>query len=188
MTRFVRHAIPSVVEVTPQRFGDHRGYLSEAWKRAAFEAEGLHFDWVQDNHSLSATPGTVRGLHFQVPPTPQAKLVRVIAGAAFDVAVDLRAGSPHYGQAVAVTLTADLGNQLLVPAGFAHGFMTLTPDTQVLYKIDAPWSKADERAIAWDDPDIAIAWPLDVPPVLSEKDADAMALADFVSPFAYTGD
>lgn len=188
MTSFRRLAIPEVIEITPARFGDHRGWFSEVYKRAAFEAEGIAIDWLQDNQSFSAQQGTVRGLHFQVPPTAQDKLVRVLRGAVFDVAVDIRKGSPSYGQWVGVELTAEAGNQLLVPIGFAHCFMTLTPDTEVLYKVSAPYSKADEGAIRWNDPALGIAWPeLGVAPVLSDKDLEAPLLADFDSPFVYEG-
>lgn len=169
----------------PQKFGDHRGFFSETWQRERFVAEGIANEWVQENHSLSAEPGTVRGLHFQAPPAAQAKLVRVTRGAIFDVAVDLRRGSPDYGKWVGVELSAAKWNQLLVPAGFAHGFMTIEPDSEVLYKVDALWSRDDERALRWDDPDIGIAWPeIGVAPILSDKDAAAPGFAGFRSPFA----
>lgn len=188
MTSFRRLAIPEVIEIVPQRFGDHRGWFSEVYSRAAIEAEGVHIDWLQDNQSLSAQAGTVRGLHFQIPPFAQDKLVRVLSGAVFDVAVDIRKGSPTYGRWVGAELLAGQLNQLLVPAGFAHGFMTLTRDTQVLYKVSAPYSKASEGAIRWDDPAIGIDWPeLGSVPVLSEKDREAPLLADFDSPFVYEG-
>lgn len=185
MTLFVQQAIPEIVEIVPPKLGDQRGFFSEVFKRSAFEAEGIAIDWVQDNQSFSADVGTVRGLHFQAPPFAQAKLVRVLRGAIYDVAVDLRTGSPHYGQWVAVELSAEKWNQLLVPAGFAHGFMTLTPDVEVLYKVSAPYSRESEGAIRWDDPDLAIAWPRSGDFVLSEKDAAAPFFRDFVSPFAY---
>lgn len=185
MTQFHRLAIPEVVEVTPAKFGDHRGFFSEVFKRAAFEAEGIAIDWVQDNQSFSADAGTVRGLHFQAPPFAQAKLIRVLRGALYDVAVDIRAGSPSYGQWVGVELSAEKWNQLLVPAGFAHGFMTLTSDVEVLYKASAPYSRDSEGAIRWDDPDLAIGWPRPGDAILSEKDAVAPTFRDFVSPFAY---
>lgn len=188
ITRFIRHAIPDVIEVIPEKFGDHRGFLSEVWRRERFAAEGIANDWLQENHSLSAEKGTVRGLHFQVPPAAQAKLVRVPAGAIFDVAVDLRAGSPSYGQWVGVELSAARWNQLLVPAGFAHGFMTLEDNTQVIYKLDAPWSPDDERALRWDDPDIGIEWPeTGAPAILSQRDSRAMAFAEFRTPFTFQG-
>lgn len=184
MTGFRRLAIPEVIEITPPKFGDHRGFFSEVFKRSAFEAEGIEIDWVQDNQSLSAEPGTVRGLHFQAPPVAQAKLVRVLRGAIYDVAVDIRKGSPSFGKWVACEISAEKWNQLLVPAGFAHGFMTLTPHTEVLYKVDAPYAPASEGAILWDDPAIGIEWPqLGTGPILSGKDRDAPLLADFNTPF-----
>lgn len=188
MTQFRRLSIPEVIEIVPARFGDHRGWFSEVYKRSAFEAEGIAIDWIQDNQSLSAERGTVRGLHFQAPPTAQDKLVRVVSGAVYDVAVDLRRGSPTYGRSVGVELTAERGNQLLVPIGFAHCFMTLRPDTEVLYKVSAPYSKADEGAISWNDPALGIDWPeLGVDPILSDKDREAPLLADFDTPFTYEG-
>ena len=186
MTIFRRLAIPDVVEVVPPRFGDHRGYFSEVYKRSAFEAEGIGIDWIQDNQSFSARAGTVRALHCQAPPVAQDKLVRAIRGAIYDVAVDLRMGSPSYGQWVGCELSADKGNQLLVPIGFAHGFMTLRPDTEVLYKVSGPYSAAHELIIVWNDPDIAIGWPdLGADPVLSERDLSAPRFVDFASPFDY---
>lgn len=188
MTSFRRLAIPDVIEIAPQRFGDHRGWFSEVYNRAAFEAEGVHIDWLQDNQSFSAQAGTVRGLHFQTPPFAQDKLVRVVTGAVFDVAVDIRKGSPTYGRWVGAELLAGQLNQMLVPTGFAHGFMTLTRDTQVLYKVSAPYSNVSEGAIRWDDPAIGIDWPeLGSAPVLSDKDREAPLLADFDSPFVYEG-
>lgn len=185
---FIRHAIPGVIEIVPRKFGDHRGWFSEVFKRPELEAEGIAVDWQQDNQSFSAEAGTVRGLHFQVPPTAQSKLVRVLRGAIFDVAVDIRLGSPTYGKWVGAELSAAKWNQLLVPAGFAHGFMTIEPDTEVLYKVDAPYSPADEGAILWNDPEIGIAWPdIGRPAVLSAKDEIAAPLARFASPFRYPG-
>ncbi len=187
MTSFRRLAIPEVVEVVPPKHGDHRGFFSETFKRSVFEAEGVFIDWVQDNQSLSAQVGTVRGLHLQAPPTAQDKLVRVLRGAIFDVAVDVRLGSPTYGQWVSCELSAEKWNQLLVPIGFAHGFMTLLPDTEVIYKVSAPYSPVDERAVLWNDPAIGIDWPLDIEATLSDKDRIAPTLAEFVSPFTYEG-
>lgn len=188
MTEFRPTAIPAVIEVITPKFGDHRGFFSETFKRAAFADGGITQDWVQDNQSFSAPVGTVRGLHFQIPPVAQAKLIRVLRGAIYDVAVDLRRGSPTCGQWVGVELSAEKWNQLLVPAGFAHGFMTIQPDTEVLYKVDAYWSRDHEQAILWNDPDIAIIWPdVGVTPTLSDKDAAAPRFADFDTPFTYEG-
>ena len=184
MTEFRRLAIPDVIEVVPPKFGDARGFFSEVYKRSAFAAEGLDIDWVQDNQSFSVPAGTVRGLHFQAPPVAQDKLVRVLRGAIFDVAVDLRSGSSTYGQWVGLELSAERWNQLLVPIGFAHGFMTLTPDTEVLYKVSAPWSAQHEGALLWNDPGIGIVWPdVGTEPTLSDKDRVAPPLADFITPF-----
>lgn len=188
MTEFIRHAIPDVVEVAPPKYGDHRGFFSEVYKRSAFEAEGIDIDWIQDNQSFSAAVGTVRGLHFQVPPVAQDKLVRVLSGAIYDVAVDIRKGSPTYGKWVGVELSAEKWNQLLVPIGFAHCFMTIQPDTEVLYKVSGLYSKEHEGAIRWNDPALGIDWPdIGVEPILSDKDEVAPFLADIDSPFTYEG-
>jgi dTDP-4-dehydrorhamnose 3,5-epimerase len=169
--RVVPTAIPDVKLVYPTRHGDARGFFSETWNRRTFEAAGVAADWVQDNHAFSVERGVLRGLHYQVAPAAQTKLVRVARGAVFDVAVDLRRASPTYGKHVAVTLSAEDWNQLLVPRGFAHGYCTLEPDTEVLYKVDALYSAAHERGIRWDDPDLAIAWPIAAAETrLSDKD------------------
>ena len=175
-----RTALDPVVELRPRRIGDDRGFFSEVWNRASWTAAGLpDLDFVQDNHSLSRAPGVLRGLHYQTEPAAQAKLVRVTRGAVFDVAVDIRRGSPSFGQWLGVTLSADEWNQLLVPAGFAHGFLTLEPDTEVQYKVTAPYSAAHDRAIRWDDPAIGVEWPLGgAAPLLSDKDLAAPLLAD----------
>lgn len=176
--------IPDVKLITPRRFGDNRGFFSETWNRAAFAEAGIEADFVQDNHSLSATVGTLRGLHFQIPPFAQAKLVRVSRGAIFDVAVDIRTGSPTYGKWVGAELSAENWAQMYVPKGFAHGFVTLLPDTEVQYKVDAPYAPDHDRGIAWNDPAIAVDWPLEGrAPVLSGKDAALPALADIPAPF-----
>ena len=186
MTKFIRHAITEVIEVQPAKFDDHRGYFAEVFKQCLFEAEGITASWIQDNQSYSAQVGTVRGLHFQVPPVAQAKLVRVLRGAIFDVAVDIRQGSPTYGQWVGVELSAAKLNQLYVPVGFAHCFMTLEPNTEVLYKVSAPYSREHEGTISWADKDLGIVWPnAEVTPVLSEKDEAAQSFADFQSPFEF---
>jgi dTDP-4-dehydrorhamnose 3,5-epimerase len=171
--------IPDVKILTPLRLGDHRGFFSETYNRKTFEAAGLVLDFVQDNHSLSAEAGTVRGLHFQSPPFAQDKLIRVARGAILDVAVDLRRGSPTFGQHVAVELSAANWRQLLVPIGFAHGFCTLEPDTEVVYKVTGFYSAANDHGLAWDDPDLGIAWPVTRDAAtLSDKDRRHPRLAD----------
>lgn len=186
MTAFTRLAIPDVILVTPVRFGDDRGYFSETYKASAFRAFGLDPVFVQDNESLSRPVGTIRGLHFQRPPNAQAKLVRAVSGAVFDVAVDIRKGSPTFGRWVGATLTGAGGEQLYVPHGFAHGFCTLEPDTIVAYKVDAPYSMRDDAGILWNDPALGITWPLDGPPLLSGKDQMQPRLADCDSLFTYS--
>jgi dTDP-4-dehydrorhamnose 3,5-epimerase len=188
MTELRRVAISAVVEVVPPKHGDHRGYFSEVFKRSAFEAEGLCIGRVQDNQSFSAEAGTVRGLYFQTPPFAQAKLIRVLRGAVFDLAVDIRRGSSTFGRWVAAELSADKWNQLFVPAGFANGFMTLTPDVEVLFKVDAPWARESERTIRWNDPDIAIAWPRPGDAILSGQDGDAPSFRDLNSPVELEAD
>ncbi len=179
-------SIPEVRELRPKRFGDDRGFFSEVYNRDRFAEAGVRIDWVQDNQSLSREARTLRGLHFQEPPFAQDKLVRVLKGRVLDVAVDIRIGSPSFGNWVALELSAAAFNQLLVPAGFAHGFLTLEPDTEVLYKVSASYSKDHDRSIRWNDPDIAVDWPLGGNlPTLSDKDRDAPLLRDLVSPFRY---
>ena len=181
-----RTALPDVMILTPRRFGDQRGFFSESWSRRTFAEAGIEIDFVQDNHSLSGAPGTVRGLHFQAPPRAQIKLVRCGRGALFDVAVDIRRNSPTYGRWVGAELSFDNGRQLLIPAGFAHGFVTRQPDSEIVYKCSDFYAPETEGVLLWDDPDIGIDWGLgDLPPVLSEKDAAAPRLAEFESPFAY---
>jgi dTDP-4-dehydrorhamnose 3,5-epimerase len=180
--------LPEVLEITPRRFGDARGFFSESWNRDTWAAAGIDLEFTQDNHSLSAAPGVLRGLHFQAPPRAQDKLVRVVTGAVLDVAVDIRRGSPRYGQWVAVELSAENGKQLLVPRGFAHGFLTLQPATHFLYKCTDTYAPEAEGAIIWNDPDIGIDWGVDTSDLtLSDKDAIAPAFADFDSPFDYEG-
>ncbi len=163
--------IPAVKIVTPKKHGDPRGFFSEVYNRSAWDKTGLEFTFVQDNHSFSAAPGTLRGLHFQTPPFAQAKLVRVIRGGVLDVALDIRRSSPTFGKHVAVELSAQNWRQLLIPIGFAHAFITLEPNVEVLYKTTAPYAPAHDRGLAWDDPDIAIDWRAPAGgPVLSDKD------------------
>lgn len=169
--------------ITPRRFGDHRGFFSESYSRKGLAEHGIDIEFVQDNHSLSMTPGTVRGLHFQAPPHAQDKLVRCGKGALFDVAVDIRKGSPTYGEWVGFELSFENGAQLLVPAGFAHGFITLVPETEIIYKCSDYYAPETEGALIWNDSDIGIVWPFDGEVVLSDKDAVAPGLAGFESPF-----
>lgn len=171
----------------PKRFGDHRGFFAETYSQRAYATLGVDADFVQDNHSLSAAVGTVRGLHFQAPPHAQAKLVRCGRGAIFDVAVDIRRGSPTYGRWAGYTLSAENGAQLYIPAGFAHGFATLEPNSEIVYKCSDYYAPETEGSLRWDDPDIGIDWPITSAPVLSEKDAAAPLLADFDSPFTFEG-
>ena len=176
--------LSNVLEIRPQRFADDRGFFSETWSERAFRDAGIRVDFVQDNHSLSREAGVLRGLHFQAPPFAQDKLIRVSRGAAFDVAVDIRSGSPTYGQWTSVILSASEWNQLFVPAGFAHGFLALEPDTELQYKVSAPYSREHDRAIRFDDPAIGIEWPIDrAALILSDKDRAAPLLAEIETGF-----
>lgn len=179
--------LPGVVILTPARFGDDRGFFSESWNRQRLKEAGIDLDFVQDNHSLSKEVGTVRGLHFQSPPHAQDKLVRCGRGALYDVAVDARIGSPTYGQWVGEELTAENGKQLLVPVGFLHGFVTLQPDTEIIYKCTDYYAPECDGAVKFDDPDLSIDWPLSGKAILSAKDAVAQSFADFDSPFEFRG-
>ena len=179
-------AIPEVRVIETRRFGDDRGYFTEIFNAARFAEAGLPTEWVQDNQSLSAAVGTLRGLHYQQPPFAQAKLVRVVQGAILDVAVDIRRGSPTYGRWVLRELSAAAVDQLLVPEGFAHGFVTREPDTIVLYKVSAPYSGEHDRSIRFDDPEIGVDWGLGGrEPHVSLKDAEAPSFADSDHDFAY---
>ena len=172
-------AIPDVKLIHSERHADSRGYFVETWNRKAFAAAGVNVDFVQDNTSFSTSAGTIRGLHFQRPPRAQAKLVRVLRGAVFDVAVDIRRASPTYGRHVAMKLTAENGDQLLIPAGFAHGFCTLEPDTELAYKVSDFYAREHDAGILWSDPTLGIDWPLGGrAPVLSERDMRHPLLAD----------
>ena len=163
---------PDVRLIRAPRFSDPRGYFAETYVRGDFVAAGIANDFIQDNQSVSLRPGTVRGMHFQIPPFAQAKLIRVLSGRIFDACIDLRRSSPRYGRHATVELSAETGDQLFVPAGFAHGFCTLEPDTRVLYKVDAVYSAEHERGIAWADPALAIPWPISPEAaILSAKDA-----------------
>lgn len=175
-------ALDGVMILAPQRFGDARGWFCETWNAARMAAAGMALPFVQDNHSMSAEVGTLRGLHYQRPPHAQDKLVRCTKGAIYDVAVDFRAGSGTFGQWVGVDLTAENGRQLLVPKGFLHGFVTRAKDTEVQYKCTDVYAPDCDGAVRWDDPEIGIDWGVSAP-VLSAKDAAAPYLRDVVSPF-----
>ena len=177
-------AIPDVKLIRTPRFSDARGYFCETFQRADFVAHGLASDFLQDNQSSSDRPGTIRGLHFQRPPFAQTKLVRVLRGKIFDVAVDLRRSSPSFGRHVAVELSSEGDEQLLVPAGFAHGFCTLDPDTVVFYKVDQVYSAAHDGGVNWADPQLRIEWPVaSAEAILSEKDRGLPMLADLAPVF-----
>ena len=178
-------ALDGVLVLTPRRFGDARGFFSESWNRKTLADKGITLDFVQDNHSVSAAVNTVRGLHFQSPPHAQAKLVRCGRGRLFDVAVDIRRGSPTWGAWVGVELSAENGKQLLIPVGFLHGFATREPDTEIIYKCTDYYAPDCDGAVRFDDPTIGIDWGLSGDPVPSDKDAAAPALADFDSPFIW---
>ena len=172
--------------LTPARFGDAHGFFSDSWNQKRMADHGLDFDFVQDNHSLSAQVGTLRGLHFQSPPHAQDKLVRCGRGALFDVAVDIRKGSPTYGKHFGIELSAENGKQLLVPKGFLHGFITRLPDTEIIYKCTDYYAPECDGAVAWDS--CGIEWGFKGTPVLSQKDAAATTLAEFDSPFTWEGE
>jgi dTDP-4-dehydrorhamnose 3,5-epimerase len=170
MTTITPLAIPEVLLITPKRHGDGRGWFAETWSRRSLADAGVDADFLQDNQAFNARKGTLRGLHFQAPPHPQAKLVRALKGAIYDVAVDLRAGSATYGRFVAAELTAEHGEQLFIPRGFGHGYCTLTDDCELAYKVDGLYAPETEGGVIWNDPDLAIPWPLDREPTLSDKD------------------
>lgn len=171
-------ALPDVLLLEPRVFDDNRGAFFESFNARTFaELIGREVPFVQDNQSVSRR-GVVRGLHYQVAPAPQGKLVRVLSGAIFDVAVDIRRSSPNFGQHVGEILSAENRRQLWIPEGFAHGFVALREGTEVVYKTTNFYHRAAERAIRWDDPELAIAWPSDITPILSDKDAEAPAFRD----------
>ena len=177
--KVVETPLAGVIEVRPRRIADQRGWFSETWNSRTFAEAGLAFDWVQDNESLSLAAGTVRGIHFQVPPNAQDKLVRSVAGKIFDVAVDLRRSSATFGRWAGVQLDAEIGNQLLIPKGFGHAFATLTDNCRVAYKVTSHYDADTDRCIAWDDSDIGIDWPIDTAAArVSEKDRLAPLLSD----------
>lgn len=177
--------IPGLLVLTPRRFGDARGFFSESWNRKTLDGQGIALDFVQDNHSRSAQVGTIRGLHYQAPPHAQDKLVRCGRGALYDVAVDIRRGSPTYGQWFGLELSAENGKQLLVPKGFLHGFVTRAPETEICYKCTDYYAPECDGAVRWDS--CGIDWGLSGDPVLSDKDAAALPFAELVSPFIWEG-
>jgi dTDP-4-dehydrorhamnose 3,5-epimerase len=178
--------LAGVLLLRPRRFADARGYFVETYNKDTFGKAGIDVTFVQDNQSLSRAAGTVRALHFQVPPFAQAKLVRVLRGSVYDVVVDVRRGSPTYGRWIAVELDAESGEELFVPRGFAHGFCTLVPDTEVAYKVDNRYAPDHDSGIVWNDPTLAIPWPVtSVDAVLSDKDRKLGHFKDLVSPFRY---
>jgi dTDP-4-dehydrorhamnose 3,5-epimerase len=177
--RVVGTDIPDVKMLVGVRHGDHRGWFTETWREDTLRGLGIDARFVQDNASYSADRGTVRGLHFQLPPRAQGKLVRVARGAIFDVAVDLRQGSPTFGRHVTARLSAEACNQMWIPAGFAHGLCTLEPDTEIQYKVTDTYSPEHDRGLAWDDPDLQIPWPAEAANVrISAKDAAHPRLRD----------
>lgn len=175
---------PGLLVLRPKVFTDERGFFLESYSRTVMAGLGVHCRFVQDNHALSRSRGVLRGLHFQTPPSAQAKLVRVTRGEVYDVVVDLRAGSPTFGRWHAEVLSAENFTQLFIPAGFAHAYLTLTGDTEFQYKVDAPYDPERDAGILWNDPDLGIPWPV-ADPVLSGKDRALPRLADFSTPFAF---
>lgn len=182
-------SLDGVFEIIPRRFGDNRGFFSETYNAEAFrKVPGGSEAFVQDNHSLSAVTGTLRGLHFQLPPRAQAKLVRVVRGSIYDVVVDIRRGSPSFGRWVGLHVSAEKWNQIFVPKGFAHGFLTLEPNTEVIYKVTDFYSAEHERSVRFDDPAIGVKWPAVTSSfVVSDKDRDAPMLAGTDTGFNYAG-
>ncbi len=174
------------LEIPGKTHTDNRGWFRETWSRRALSNIGIDADFCQDNHSYTRHAGTIRGLHFQKPPFAQAKLVRCLKGSIFDVAVDIRTGSPSFGKWVACLLSAELGNQYFVPSGFAHGFMTLENDCEVAYKVDSDYAPHADSGMIWNDPTIDLHWPLDhLPPILSEKDNQLPGLSVCEEIFKY---
>lgn len=175
--------LPGLKILQPQRYADERGFFSESWNKSRLEAAGIDLDFVQDNHSLTHEIGAVRGLHYQAPPFGQAKLVRCGRGTLFDAVVDVRRGSPTYGEWFGIELSFENGLQLLVPEGFLHGFITREPMTEIIYKVNNPYDAASDGAVLWDS--CGIDWGVDTPAAISEKDAGAVPFSEFESPFEW---
>jgi dTDP-4-dehydrorhamnose 3,5-epimerase len=184
--KIVETKLKGVLVIEPVVFGDHRGWFTETYSNSSFKNSGIDLDFVQDNHSFSASKGTLRGLHYQLEPKAQTKLVRCTKGIIFDVAVDIREGSPTFGQWIGLELSAENKKQLLVPKGFAHGFMTLTEDVEVQYKVDEVYSPEHDRGIIWNDPMINIEWPIYIKPILSDKDEGAPKLEEAENNFVWS--
>lgn len=182
--KIIETKLPGVKLLEPNVFGDHRGFFTESYNEQVAHANGIQHAFIQDNHSLSVEPGVLRGMHYQLSPKAQTKLVRVTAGAIYDVVIDIRKGSPTFGQWQGFILSAANKRQLLVPQGFAHGFCTLVPNCEVQYKVDALYSPEHDRGIAWNDPALAIDWPTSNP-ILSDKDGKHPVLADAEINFVY---
>lgn len=182
---FTKTNLDGVVIVEPKVLGDHRGWFMETYNETNFIEAGINVKFVQDNQSFSAIKGTLRGLHYQLNPKAQTKLVRCTKGEIYDVAVDIRKGSSSFGEWFGIKLSAENKKQLLIPKGFAHGFMTLTEDVEVQYKVDELYAPDCDRGIIWNDPEIGIEWPIDIKPILSEKDETAPLLKDAESNFIY---
>lgn len=176
--KIINTLLEGVKVLEPNVFGDHRGWFTETFNQSLLKENGIDIEFIQDNHSYSAEQGTLRGLHYQLSPKAQTKLVRCTQGAIYDVAVDIRQDSPTYGQWFGVELSAENKRQLLVPKGFAHGFLTLTPDVEVQYKVDELYSPEHDRSIKWDDPSLNIDWPTKSVPILSKKDDNAPLFED----------
>lgn len=182
---FTKTDLDGVIIIEPAVFGDHRGWFMETYNEANFLEAGINVMFVQDNQSFSAAKGTLRGLHYQLNPKAQTKLVRCTSGAIYDVAVDIRKGSPTFGKWFGIELSAENKKQLLIPKGFAHGFMTLTEDVEVQYKVDELYAPDCDRGIIWNDPQIGVEWPIDIKPILSEKDEKAPLLRDAENNFSF---
>jgi len=178
--------IPDVKIIRPKRFGDHRGFFSETYNKRVLAEAGIPLEFVQDNHSLSRATGTVRGLHFQIFPYAQCKLTRIVRGAVLDVVVDLRSGSPTFGKHVRLVISAEDWSQIFVPVGFAHGFCTLEPDTEVIYKVTNYYAPKYERGVIWNDPDLSIAWPVsEAEATLSDRDQALPRFSELQETFPY---
>ncbi|GAA0310715.1 dTDP-4-dehydrorhamnose 3,5-epimerase [Gracilibacillus halotolerans] len=177
--------LEGVFIIEPKVYGDHRGWFMETYNESSFREESLNINFLQDNHSFSAVKGTLRGLHYQKNPKAQTKLVRCTKGAIYDVAVDIRKGSKTYGSWYGIELSAENKKQILIPKGFAHGFLTLTDNVEVQYKVDEFYSPEDDRSILWNDPEIGVDWPTNIEPILSDKDINAPKIKDADINFKY---